>query len=117
MTHVNLIREDVENAAYRVERDASTSDLARAVACDDARVVPLRSRRGHYEAIPISGGWSSDPWDFGARNAKDLKRDAERFRHADAVGVILPNGQRFLLHPSTRRLVKFVEFLDGTFGR
>lgn len=89
--------------------------MARAIACQEVGVVPLRRSRGHYEVIGISGGWAQDPWHHPARNAKDLKRDASRYADADAVGVILPNGQRLLLDPATRRLVKFVTVVDGSF--
>lgn len=115
MTHPNLIKADIEDLADRKPRDASSSSLADAlIPADGYGLVPLQCSRGHYSPIPIPGGWSREPWDFPARTVKDLKRDAKRFAEADAIGVIMSSGQRLLLDPSSRRLVRFVEHIDGS---
>lgn len=91
MTHPNIIKADIEDAADRTSRDASPSDMADVLIPSDGEygIVPLRRSRGHYSPIPIPGGWSHDPWGFPVRTVKDLKRDAKRFADADALGVIM----------------------------
>lgn len=96
----------VANAIAPPEVDRSSGD--------ELGFVPLVRLRDHYKAIPIPGGFNRDAWDYPAKSRRELKRDEGRYQKADAVGVVFPGGQRFLIDPTTHRLVKFVEVIHAT---
>lgn len=107
----------VELAAAGLPQNATPAELACALASEVVGCVPVRRRaNGHgFEAVPLPGGFH-DPWALGATNARDVKRSAERWAKASAVGITLPHSAiDWVLDITTRKLTKFVERVDVTF--
>lgn len=117
MSLTSKLIQDIEDVASNLSATAAASDIAAAIASAEAGVIPLRRIRGHFEVIRASGGWSRESWSHPARNAAQVTREHCRFSQAQAVGVVFANGQRFLIDPDTRLLIRFVEFVDGSFNR
>lgn len=108
----NFIKSDIEESLSRLS-GRTPHAIGAALASRDCGVVMLRRVRGKYfEAIRIPGSWVYDPWDIAAKNSKSFKRMFAEVE-ADAVGVQLPNGQRFVVDPESLRLTRFAELIDG----
>lgn len=108
----------VEKMAGELPGDATAEDIALALACAEVGCVPLRavSRGRGYEAIPVSGASFYDPWALAASSTRDVRRNAQGWAQADAVGICFPHGgPNWVLDPDTRKLAKFVQFVDGSF--
>lgn len=103
----------VEMAAQALDDDATPMETAIALTSDDVGCVPLMRAGAGYQAIPLPGGYY-DPWALASRTARDVKRSAERWAKADAVGITFPHGgPDWVLDPNSRKLTKFVVHMDA----
>ena len=102
--------------AAAASKGSTPLEFAETYASPEYGFVPLRrSAKGRgFEPVPVAGGFH-DAWALAAKSPREVNREAERWRKADAVGVTFPHGgPDWVLDPDTGKLTKFVIHMDGS---